>query len=290
MIAGLIPEHLSHLTKQGGVPRRAGERRPTRMRGRNGDVGRTNYSIRAVHRVCEILDLLQQAPRGAALLDVARATRLPKSSAFRYLATLERRRYVERDPVTGSYRAGSAFLPLRAHEPELLARRARPHMERLRDRLGETINLGMLEGNRVIYLEIVESHRAMRLAARRGDLDPVHATALGKAIAANLPDRRVRAILEAEGMPRLTQRTLTDQDAYLVEMAGTRERGYALDDGEHEIDGRCVAVPVVGSNLPAAISYSAPASRFPLDRVGEIAGVLWEVASGVAGELRAPSR
>src|SRR6266545_4816731 len=244
------------------VPRRAGERRPTRMRGRNGDVGRTNYSIRAVHRVCEILDLLQQAPRGAALLDVARATRLPKSSAFRYLATLERRRYVERDPVTGSYRAGSAFLPLRAHEPELLARRARPHMERLRDRLGETINLGMLEGNRVIYLEI----------------------------AANLPDRRVRAILEAEGMPRLTQRTLTDQDAYLVEMAGTRERGYALDDGEHEIDGRCVAVPVIGSNLPAAISYSAPASRFPLDRVGEIAGVLWEVASGVAGELRAPSR
>src|SRR6266545_2490320 len=163
------------------------------MRGRNGDVGRTNYSIRAVHRVCEILDLLQQAPRGAALLDVARATRLPKSSAFRYLATLERRRYVERDPVTGSYRAGSAFLPLRAHEPELLARRARPHMERLRDRLGETINLGMLEGNRVSY-------------------------------------------------------------------------------------------------LPAAISYSAPASRFPLDRVGEIAGVLWEVASGVAGELRAPSR
>src|SRR6266508_1592255 len=260
------------------------------MRGRNGDVGRTNYSIRAVHRVCEILDLLQQAPRGAALLDVARATRLPKSSAFRYLATLERRRYVERDPVTGSYRAGSAFLPLRAHEPELLARRARPHMERLRDRLGETINLGMLEGNRVIYLEIVESHRAMRLAARRGDRDPVHATALGKAIAANLPDRRVRAILEAEGMPRLTQRTLTDQDAYLVEMAGTRERGYALDDGEHEIDGRCVAVPVIGSNLPAAISYSAPASRFPLDRVGEIAGVLWEVASGVAGELRATSR
>src|SRR6266498_3105531 len=253
------------------------------MRGRNGDVGRTNYSIRAVHRVCEILDLLQQAPRGAALLDVARATRLPKSSAFRYLATLERRRYVERDPVTGSYRAGSAFLPLRAHEPELLARRARPHMERLRDRLGETINLGMLKGNRVIYLEIIESHRAMRLAARRGDRDPIHATALGKAIAANLPDRRIRAILEAEGMPQLTPHTLT-------ELADTRERGYALDNGEHEPDGRCVAVPVVGSSLPAAISYSAPASRFPLDRVGEIAGVLWEVASGVAGELRAPSR
>jgi IclR family acetate operon transcriptional repressor len=228
--------------------------------------------------VCEILDLLQQAPRGAALLDVARATKLPKSSAFRYLATLERRRYVERDPVTGSYRAGSAFLPLRAHEPELLARRARPHLERLRDRLEETINLGMLEGNRVIYLEIVESHRAMRLAARRGDRDPIHATALGKAIAANLPDRRVRAILEAEGMPRLTPHTTTDEAAYLRELATTRERGYALDDGEHEIDGRSVAVPVVGSNLPAAISYSAPASRFPLDRAPQVAAVLREAS------------
>ncbi len=259
------------------------------MRGRNGDIGRTNYSIRAVHRVCEILDLLQQASSGAALLDVARATRLPKSSAFRYLATLERRRYVERDPVTGSYRAGSAFLPLRAHEPELLARRARPYMERLRDRVEETINLGILEGNRVIYLEIVESHRAMRLAARRGDRDPIHATALGKAIAAHLPDRRVRAILEAEGMPRLTQRTITEQAAYLVELAATRDRGYALDDGEHEPDGRCVAVPVLGSNLPAAMSYSAPATRFPLDRVREVAAVLREVAAGVAGEFRGPS-
>lgn len=247
------------------------------MTGRN-PIGRTSYSIRAVQRVCQILDLLQQEPRGAALLDVARATRLPKSSAFRYLATLERRRYVERDPLTGSYRAGSAFLPLRAHEPELLARRARPHLERLRDRVEETVNLGMLEGNRVIYLEIVESHRAMRLAARPGDRDPIHATALGKAIAANLPERRVRAILEAEGMPRLTQRTLTDQAAYLADLAATRERGYALDDGEHEIDGRCVAVPVGGSNLPAAISYSAPATRFPLDRVPGVAAVLGEVA------------
>jgi IclR family acetate operon transcriptional repressor len=259
------------------------------MRGQNGDGGRTSYSIRAVHRVCEILDLLQQAPRGAALLDVAKATRLPKSSAFRYLATLERRRYVERDPVTGSYRTGSAFLPLRAHEPELLARRARPHMERLRDQLEETINLGMLEGNRVIYLEIVESHRSMRLAARRGDRDPLHATALGKAIAAHLPERRTRAILEAEGMARLTPRTLTTLDAYLAELAATRERGYALDDGEHEIDGRSVAVPVLSSNLPAAISYSAPATRFPVERAGEVAAVLREIAADLAGELRAPA-
>ncbi len=258
------------------------------MRGLNGDVDGSSYSIRAVHRVCDILDLLQQSPQGVALPEVAKVTRLPKSSAFRYLATLEQRRYVERDPVTGSYRPGSAFLPLRAHEPELLARRARPHMEQLRDKLEETVNLGMLEGSRVIYLEIVESRRAMRLAARRGDRDPIHSTALGKAIAANLPDQRVRTIIEAEGMPRLTQRTITDSDSYFAELARVRKRGYAVDNGENEIDGRCVAVPVVGSNLPAAVSLSAPAARFPLNQVEEVAETLREIVAELVGELRSP--
>jgi IclR family acetate operon transcriptional repressor len=255
------------------------------MRGANGYLDGSSYSIRAVHRVCDILDLLQQSPDGVALPDVASVTRLPKSSAFRYLATLEQRRYVEREPASGSYRAGSALLPLRAHEPELLARRARPHMERLRDRLEETVNLGMLEGNRVIYLEIVESHRAMRLAARRGDRDPIHSTALGKAIAAWMPEERVRAILGVAGLPRLTQRTITDLRSYLAELAQVRERGYAVDNGEHEIDGRCVAVPVADGNLPAAISLSAPASRFAMNQVEEVAATLKEIVAALTGDL-----
>ncbi|HZD02098.1 MAG TPA: IclR family transcriptional regulator [Actinomycetes bacterium] len=258
------------------------------MRGTSGYLDSSSYPIRAVHRVCDILDLLQQSPDGVALPDVAKVARLPNSSASRYLATLEQRRYVQREPLTGGYRAGSALLPLRAHEPELLARRARPRMEQLRDKLEETINLGMLDGDRVIYLEIVESRRAMRMAARRGDREPVHSTALGKAIAAGLPEDRVRAILAAVGMPRVTQRTITDPQSYLAELARVRRRGYALDDGENEADGRCVAVPVVGGNLAVAISLSAPATRFPLSKVREIAKTLREIVAALVGELRSP--
>jgi IclR family acetate operon transcriptional repressor len=256
------------------------------MRDGGGNPDLSSYSIRAVHRVCDILDLLQQVPEGVALPEVAEVTKLPKSSAFRYLATLEVRRYVERDALTGNYRPGSAFLPLRAHEPELLARRARPHMEQLRDKLEETVNLGILEGGRVIYLEIVESHRAMRLAARRGDRDHIHATALGKAIAAQLPPEQVSSILESEGMPRLTARTITGLEAYRAELTRVRKRGYALDNGENEVDGRCVAVPLVGSSLPAAISLGAPASRFPLNQVEEVAERLREIVTALVGELR----
>lgn len=242
------------------------------------------YSIRAVERVCDVLDLIQRQPDAFTLTDVVAATDLPKSSAFRYLSTLEARGYVSRDAVTGQIRIGPSFLPLHDRQMELLAGHARPLLEKLRDRFEESVNLGVLEGNRIAYLEIVESQRSMRLAARKGDRDHLHCTALGKAVATLLPAVRVRAILEAEGMPVRTPRTITDVDSYLAEVELTRERGYALDNGENEPDGRCVAVPLFDSDFPVAVSLSAPASRFPLDEVEDVATELTKVAVRLARE------
>jgi IclR family transcriptional regulator, acetate operon repressor len=244
----------------------------------NGDSGKTAYSIRAVQRVCDILDLIQNSPDGFSLSEVVDVTALPKSSAFRYLATLEERRYLRRDQVSGLFRIGPAFLPLQAQQLGVITERARPYLRRLRDRFEETINLGLLEGNRVSYLEIVESPRSVRLAARPGDRDPLHCTALGKAIASTLDEGRVRAILAAEGMPQRTATTITDVETYCAVLAETRERGYAVDDRENEEEGRCVAVPLSGVGMPASISLSAPASRFEMARVPEVAAALREAA------------
>ena len=242
--------------------------------------------MRAVERVCSVLNLLQESPDGVSLMEVAAATGLPKASAFRYLWTLESHRYVERDRATGLYRFGLAFLPLQARQLGLLRQRALPHMEKLRDEYGETVNLGLLDGNRVIYLEIVESPKSVRLAARPGDRDALHSTALGKAIASSLPAARVRDILAAEGMPAATPKTITDPAVYLRELQVVRREGYALDNGENEPDGRCVAVPVSSLGLPAALSLSAPAARLPLRRVSEVATALAHTASRIGAELR----
>lgn len=239
---------------------------------------RSTYSIRAVERVCTILDLIQQNPQGLAFNDFLEATDLPKSSTFRYLSTLEARHYVERDPATGRYRLGSAFLPQGSLQLDLMVERARPLLEELRDRFEETINLTMLDGNHIAYLEIVESHKSMRLAARKGDRDPIHSTAAGKAIATLVNPDRVRSILELEGMAPRTTKTITDASDYFAAVSETRERGYALDDGENEEDGRCVAVPIRGVGVPAALSLSAPAARFPLPEVVEVANALIEVS------------
>lgn len=239
------------------------------------------YSVRAVERVCSILNLLQGAVDGVSLGDVATATDLPKSSAFRYLWTLETHRYVERDPETGTYRLGLGFVGMQSRQLEMLRQRAHPWLEKLRDDLKETANLGVLDGDAVIYLDIVESRRGVRLAARRGDRDPLHSTALGKAIAAHLPESRVRDILLRTGMPRLTPNTIDRIDDYLAELARVRRLGYAMDNGENEIDGRCLAVPIPHTRIPAALSLSAPASRFPLQDVDRFAQALAAAAESI---------
>jgi IclR family acetate operon transcriptional repressor len=244
--------------------------------------GERSYSVRAVERVCAILNLLQGSIEGVSLLEVAQATDLPKSSAFRYLWTLEARRYVERDADTGLFRLGLGFVGMQSQQVEMLRQRARPWLEKLRDQYEETANLGILDGDSVIYLDSVESRRSVRLSVSRGDRDAVHATALGKAIAAELSEAQAREVLSHAGMSAKTDRTITDPETYMKELAEVRRAGYALDNCENESDGRCVAVPIRGMRLPVAVSISAPSSRFLMSDVDGVAASLRDVAKRIA--------
>jgi IclR family acetate operon transcriptional repressor len=136
-----------------------------------------------------------------------------------------------------------------------------------------------------MFLDLVESPRAVRVAAHRGDRHPLHSSAVGKAIASTLPEHRVRSVLAAEGMARLTEKTITQLDVYVAELARVRTLGYALDDGEHEPDERGVAAPLPSSNLPAALGVCAPASRLPLDSVKTVAKPLLEMATQLVHDL-----
>lgn len=253
-----------------------------------GERDERDYSVRAVQRVCNILNLLQESIDGVPLTVLAETTDLPKSSAFRYLWTLELNRYVEHDPEAGLYRLGLGFASMQSRQLEVLRQHTRPWMEKLRDEFGETINLGIWDGGEILYVDIVESQRAVRLAARRGDRDPLHATALGKAIASLMPEEQVRQVLSNTGMPARTQNTINSIDDYLAELGKVRRKGFALDNGENEVDGRCVAVPIAGTRLHAAISLSAPSSRFPLQQVEEVATALRQAADSIGARTVAP--
>jgi IclR family transcriptional regulator, acetate operon repressor len=251
------------------------------------DAHPTSYPIRAVDRVCDVLDTLSNAPAGVSLSEVAEVTGLPKSSAFRYLTALEHRHYVERDGDGSSYRLGPAFRPQQTRDIERLTDLARPQLERLRDQLQETTNLGILDGTQIVHRLVAESPHMMRLAARVGERGYVHSTALGKAILAPLDPDRVRTILSAAGMPLLTPATVVDADSYLAELERTRRRGYGLDDTENQAAGRCVAVRIDGIGLPAGISVSAPADRLPRAQVAEVARQLRQVAGQLSEQMQA---
>jgi IclR family acetate operon transcriptional repressor len=245
---------------------------------------------RSIRRTCSILRLLGQSGNaGVGLHEVAQTSELPKSSAHRYLLVLEKEGFVERDRVSQRYRLALAFAALYTRQADWLVERARPLLAKVRDQWDESVNLGMLLGDFVVYLDIVESPHAIRLAARRGDRDNIHSTALGKAIAATLSDEHVQALLNSTGMSRRTERTITSPKDFLSELAKVRSVGYAVDDRENEEEGRCVAVFVPGLGVPVAISVSGLASRFANSRLSEVARSLMRVATELSGTAHSPA-
>jgi IclR family acetate operon transcriptional repressor len=213
---------------------------------------------------------------------------LPKSTVFRYLATMEVCGYLQRDPTNDEFRLASFFLSPQSERLGMIVRMARPHLQAVRDQVEETVNLAILDGRRVAYLDIVESPWAVSLTAREGTRDPLHATALGKAIAAQLPDERVRQILSIEGMPPRAGNTITDINVFHGVLADVRANRYAVDDCEVEDGGRCVAVPLELDRLPpAAISISAPAFRLSFESVESLSALLLSTAEAILSSIPA---
>lgn len=221
----------------------------------------SRYSIRAVERVCDLFDLLQRSPDGVTLPQAVEATQLPKSSVFRYLATLVSRRYARRDPVTGAYGPGLALL---AYELDALRASAQPLVAALAEDLQETVHLTVLEAGRAFHLVSAESPRSVRVVVRRGDSLPLHDIAAGWVILAQMGRDDARSLLTERGAAAAT---------VLEELDEVAARGWAFQAGEGDPDASAVAVPLP-LRRAAALGVVAPSSRLDAARAGQIAGRL----------------
>lgn len=243
--------------------------------------------MRALLRGLAVLETLAHS-HGLSLSEVARRARLPVSTTHRLLETLRRRGYVQ--PVDdGLYRVG-----LRAFEVGMgflrgqhLTEAARPVMVQLVDRLQETANLAVRDGDEAVYVLQVESDRMLRLFAQPGARHPLYCTGVGKVLLAWEPEGVVRGLLGSGPLVRFTPRTLTDPEAVLRELRGVRARGYAVDREEREEGVRCVAAPVrdAQGRVVAALSVSAPASRLPHPRIPEVAATVLSAAHQISRRL-----
>jgi DNA-binding IclR family transcriptional regulator len=248
------------------------------------------YTVAALARGLDILETLADN-RAATLGEVTLRTRMPKTTAFRLLATLQARGFVERTP-TGTYQPGLRLIQLAqiTHAAADLRRVAQPYLGRLHDISQDTVNLVIWHDRTALYLEVLASPRPLRFAEAPGSAAPLHATALGKAIAAHLPEEDVIAILKETGLPRFTPRTITTIARLLREFRRIRERGCAIDRQEQDIGAACVAAPIFDAHgVVGAVSIAAPAARMKDRRLAGLVPELLDACAGISHTLGARS-
>jgi IclR family acetate operon transcriptional repressor len=248
--------------------------------------GRATDGVQSLERAFELLELMADAGGEVALSRLALESGMPLSSIHRLVRTLVARGYVRQLP-SRRYVLGPRLIHLGEIASRTLATWARPHLSQLVDAIGETANLAMLDGDRVVYAAQVPSRHSMRMFTEVGRRVHLHCTGVGKVLLAGLPDDAVREVLARAGMPARTARTLTDPDALLAELHRVAAQGYALDDGEEEAGVRCVAVPLPGGAPAAAISVSGPEGRLAMEAVPRVVSLLQGAAAALAAELTA---
>jgi DNA-binding IclR family transcriptional regulator len=220
--------------------------------------------IAVLDKTFSLLEVLARTGRPLPLAELAAESRLPKPTAYRILRSLRDLGYVIQREAGGAYELSARLGSLREHDRDAgLRDKALPLMHELHAAFDETVNLGLLEGIYVRYAEVLETKQALRWIVQPGARDLFHTTALGRAVAAQLPeDQRERLVHKALlALPRARR---TAEHARLIrELAATRRRGYAIEEGETVTGVACVAVSLAGLGAPlAAVSVAVPTHRF----------------------------
>jgi IclR family acetate operon transcriptional repressor len=249
------------------------------------EIGSTDGGVQSLERAFLLLELMAEDGGEVALSRLAVDSGLPLSTIHRLVRTLVSRGYVRQLP-SRRYVLGPRLIHLGESSSRTLGTWARPHLSDLVDTIGETANLAMLDGDRVVYVAQVPSRHSMRMFTEVGRRVHLHCTGVGKALLAQLPPGTARELLERGGMPARTPLTVTDPDELLARLPAIAAQGYALDDGEQETGVRCVAVPVPGGPLMTAISVSGPAERVAMESVPRVVALLQATAAALAAELR----
>jgi DNA-binding IclR family transcriptional regulator len=260
------------------LPMKVQMKTPTKQKQQAGE------GVAVLHKAFDLLDLLQSCESAQSLDQIAAASKLPRTTVHRILNDLVSRGYVDRNDAH-QYALGEKLLVLGATVRRRLKLRdlVYPTMIKLRDEFGETVNLGQIFRDSILYLEIVESEYQIRATGSLGILDPIQATAIGKAILAWTPVAK-RPILN--NWTQLTGATISTAEEFNVELDRVKKRGYALDDEESMEGGKCIGVPLRFRGLPiAGLSISGPKSRLSRERVVEIAEALQEISAEISERL-----
>ncbi len=231
--------------------------------------------LKVVAKTFRAIEVIAQYPNGIQLSELCReCDGQPKATIFRILHTLKELGYVQQDAKSAAYGLTHEVAWLgRRESRETLKRAVRPYLERLRAKFEQTVALGVLDRDQLLYIEILEGLRSIRMNATVNTYAPMHCTSLGKAILARLSPEELKRIVTRRALTKFTPKSITSMAHLERHLAEVRAQGYAVDDEETEEGARCVGAAICGDNgrPVAALSVSGPINFLPFERIPEIA-------------------
>lgn len=212
------------------------------------------YSAPSVKKAFKILHAISDASNGLGISDLSKQLKIGKSTVHGITAALEELGVLVRDPKRKKYSIGFTLLELRkkAYAKTELRDVARIPMERLMEKIGETVFLGILNGDHVTILDVVESHNEMKITSPPGTRLPLIAGATGKVFLAQFEEKKAKEVIQKIGLVRFTSKSTIDQKKFFKEIEETKQRGYAIDDEEYMIGIRAIASPIQAASSPLA--------------------------------------
>lgn len=248
-------------------------------------------TIQVIDRMSAILDAVARYPEPVSLKILTAETGLHSSTAFRILDSMLANGFVERD-ATGKYQLGRKLLRLgsRVRAQSDVRQIAQPIMARLRNELGESVNLTIREGDEVVYIEKATPNRMMHVQQLVGSRAPLHVTAVGKLMLALSGEEECRSYATRTNLPAYTRNTINSLPKLLQEAARLRQQGYAFDDEEAEIGVGCIGSLIfdASDNIVAGLSVSAPIERRKNEWVAKVLHAAGEISEqlGYRGDVQ----
>lgn len=225
----------------------------------------TPYKVKVLEKAIKVLDLFSDREKGFTITEMSGRLNLKMATVFRIVKTFEQAGFLYMNPDNKEYFLGLKLyhLGLLAEPRTRITRIARPFLESLNEKSGETVHLVVLHQNQSLYVDKIEGRRTIRVMTNVGMKLPAHCSGVGKVLLAALTEEEVDRVILKTGLVRFTANTLTDPGDLKAELARTRDQGYAIDNEEIEEGLVCVAAPVYDGNrtVVAAVSVSAPKDR-----------------------------